>query len=66
MVGRMGIAAIGIVVEIGVALADVPLVIFVHVLALQMGAEDVDRQALGGCEKLIVAGENAAGEIPRA
>src|ERR1700692_2508590 len=66
MVGRMGVAAIGVVVEIGVALADVAFVIAAHILALQMGAKNVDRQALGGGEKLIVAGEDAAGEIPRA
>ena len=31
-------------------------VIAAHVLALQVGAEDVHRQTLGGCEQMIVAG----------
>ena len=66
VIGRMGVAAIGVVVQIGVALADVALVINAHVLALQVGAEDVDRQSFGGGEELIVAGEDAAGEIPGA
>ena len=66
MVSRMSVAAVGVVVEIRVALADVALVIAAHILALQMGAENVHRQALGRGKQLIVAGENAAGEIPRA
>ena len=66
VVGRMGVAAIGIVVEIGVAFADVARVIAGHILPLQMGAEDVDRQSFGRGEKLIVAGEDAAREVARA
>jgi hypothetical protein len=63
MVGRVGVAAVRVVVEIRVALADVARVIAAHVLALQVGAEDVHRQAFGRCEQMIVAGESAAGEI---
>ena len=63
VVGRMGVAAVGVVVEIRIALADVARMIAAHVLALQVGAEDVHRQAFGRCEQMIVAGEDAAGEI---
>ena len=66
VVGRMGVAAIRIVVEISIAFANVARVIARQVLALQVGAEDMHRQPFGRGEELIVAGEDAAGEIARA
>jgi hypothetical protein len=66
VVGRMGVAAVRIVVEIRIALADIALVVSAHILALQMGAENVHRQALGRGKQLIVAREDAAREIPGA
>jgi hypothetical protein len=66
VVGRMGVAAIRIVVEISVAFADIARMVPGHVLALQVGAEDMHRQPFGRGEKLIVAGEDAAGEVTRA
>ena len=56
---------IGVVVEKGVALADIALVILAHVRALQMRAEDMHRQPFGGRQKLVVARDDAAREVAR-
>ena len=52
VVGRVRVAAIGVVVEIGVAAADVRVVIPAHVRRLDVTAEDVDGQPLGRREQL--------------
>ena len=63
MVGGVGIAAIGIVVEVGVAFANVAGMKLRHAGALQMAAEDMHRQPLGRCQQAVIAGDNAAREI---
>jgi hypothetical protein len=63
VVGGMGVAAVGIVVEIGVTAADVVAVVLAHIGRLDVAAEDVHRQAFGRGEQLVVARHEAAGEI---
>ena len=65
VVGGMGVAAIGVIVEIGIAAADVAFMVTAHVGGLDMAAEDVDRKSLSRCEQLVVAGDETAGEIAR-
>ena len=64
VIGRVAVAAVGVVVEIGVALAElrVPLA---HDGGLDVHAEDVDRHGLRGRQHLVVRGDDGAGKIPR-
>ena len=64
VIGSVAVAAVGVVVEIGVALAEfrVPLA---HDGGLDVHAEDVDRHGLRGRQHLVVRGDDGAGEVPR-
>ena len=62
VVGRVGVAEVGIVVEEGVALLEVGVQVG-HRLAEEAGAEDVDGDALGRGEELVVGVGDRAGEV---
>ena len=64
VIGGVAVAAIGVVVEKGVALAEtrVPLG---HDGGLDVHAEDVDRHGLCRGQHLVVGGDDGAGEVPR-
>ncbi len=65
VIGRVRVAAIGVVVEVGVAAPDVAGMILAHVGGLDVAAEDVHRQAFGRREQFVLSRHQAAGEIPR-
>ena len=64
VVGGVGVAEHRVVVQEGVALAQVRVQL-AHRARLQPGAEHVHLQALGGGEELVVGGDDRAGEVPR-
>ncbi len=64
VVGCVGVAEDRIVVKKGVALAEIRVEL-AHRAGLKPGAEDVHLQALGGCEELVVGGDDRAGEVAR-
>ena len=64
VIGRVGIAEIGVVVEERVALGEI-VVQFGHGPCLQVRAEDMDRQTLRRRQELVVGGADRAREIPR-
>ena len=64
MVGAVRIAEVNVVVQKRVALDEVRMEI-AHRLAQKLRAENMDRQALGGSEHLVVAGDQRAGKIAR-
>ena len=66
VIGGVGAAVIGRVVEVGVALLEVR-VKRLHRLAHHVGAaQDVNRQALVDCEQPVLGRYDAAGEVARA
>ncbi len=64
MICRVGVAEVGIVMEEGVALADIVMQIGDR-LGQKLHADDVHRQPLGGSEEAVVAGDERAGEVAR-
>ena len=65
VIGRMGAAVIGRVVQEGVAPLEVGVKLL-HRGRHQIGAaQHVDRQALGGRQHVAVGGDDAAGEVAR-
>ena len=64
MVGRVGVAQVGVVVEEGVALAEVRVDLR-HRLAQELHADHVHRQPFRGGEQLLVGGHDGAGEVAR-
>ena len=62
MVGGVGVAQVGVVVEEGVALLEVGVQVG-HRFAEQAGAVDVDGAAVGSGEELVLGGGEGAGEV---
>ena len=64
VVGRVRVAEVGVVVQVGIALGIVGMQVL-HRLGLDVGAPDVDGEALGHGEHLVVRRDDRAGEVPR-
>ena len=64
VIGRVAVAAVGVIVEEGVAFAEAGMPL-AHDGGLDVHAEDMDRHGLGSREHLMVGGDDGAGEIPR-
>ena len=64
VVGGMGVAEVGVVVQEGVAFGEI-VVQLGHRARLQVRAEDVDRQSLRRRQQLVVAGADRAREVTR-
>ncbi len=64
VVGGVGVAEDRVVVEKGIALAEIGVKL-AHRAGLQPGAEDMHLQTLRGSEELVVRGDDRAGEVAR-